>query len=632
MIIVLHHKITPEQKGQVEKLLQDNAYTIREIVGAEETILGAVGSGKLDIRTVEALTGVDRVIPISRPYKLASRELHKQDTVVQVGNVAIGGGRIALFAGPCAVENEEQIMEIARKVRDAGAVVLRGGAFKPRTSPYAFQGLGEEGLQLLRKAGDSVGLPIASEVVDTRHVELVGSYVDIFQIGARNMQNFELLKVVGSQGKPVILKRGLSATIEEWLMAAEYLMAHGTNDVILCERGIRTYEPKTRNTLDLSAIPVVRQLSHLPIIVDPSHATGLREKVAPMALAAVAAGADGVMVEVHHNPDVAMSDGPQSLYPEQFDKLVRDLQVLSPVVNKEIERLPRFVGQPRNVVHTPSGDRLRVAFQGVQGAYSESALHKYFAEGSVPVESVPKPTFDDIFEAVLDGSVEYGIIPMENSLAGTVTRNFDLLIRHPDIEIIGEQQLRIQHNLIGTPDSSVEQITQVCSHPQGLAQCNPFIREHGYEEIPFFDTAGAVAHVKESGNPKLGAIAGVGAADTYGMKVLAESIEFDPNNFTRFYIIRRRVDGLEEEYNRGVFVFALPDKAGSLFVAIEALKTHGVNMKKLESRPIAGKPWEYMFFVEAEILNYDDYRSAVERIAEEATYLRVLGGYYSSRK
>ncbi len=629
MIIVLKQQITLEEKDHIHETLVKNSYQVREIVGEEETVLGAVGSGALDIRTVELLPGVARAVPISRPYKLASRELHKEDTVVKVGNVSIGGGRIALFSGPCAVESEEQIMAVARAVRDAGAVVLRGGAFKPRTSPYAFQGLGEEGLKLLRKAGDSVGLPITSEVVDTRSVELVGTYVDIFQIGARNMQNFELLKVVGAQKKPVILKRGLSATIEEWLMAAEYLMAHGTNDVILCERGIRTYEPTTRNTLDLSAIPVVRQLSHLPIIVDPSHATGLREKVAPMALAAVAAGADGIMVEVHNNPDRALSDGPQSLYPEQFQKLVRDIQVLSSVVNKEVERLPLLRGKPRNMVSEPRGQQVTVAFQGVRGAYSESALRRYFGSSA---EGVERPTFDDVFDAVLDGSVDYGIIPMENSLAGTVTRNFDLLIRHPDITIIGEQQLRIVHNLIGVPGSSLEQITKVCSHPQGLAQCNPFIRKHGFQEIPFFDTAGAVAHVKETNDPTLGAIAGVGAAETYGMEILQESIEFDPSNFTRFFVIQRKNDQPQEEWNRGVFVFSLPDKAGSLFAAIEVLRNHQVNMKKLESRPIAGKPWEYMFFVEAEIRDYQNYIKAVEEIAKEATYVRVLGGYHSDRK
>ena len=243
-----------------------------------------------------------------------------------MGKVKIGGLRIAVIAGPCAIESREQILEVAGIVREAGAVMLRGGAYKPRTSPYSFQGMGEEGLKYMKEAGEKYGMPVVSEIVAPNHADLMKEYVDILQIGARNMQNFELLKKVGSLEKPVLLKRGLAATIEELLMAAEYLLAHGTEDVILCERGIRTFETYTRNTLDLSAIPVLKKLSHLPVIVDPSHATGIREKVPPMALAAVAAGADGLVVEVHPDPEKALSDGPQSLYPEQFEKLMRDIE------------------------------------------------------------------------------------------------------------------------------------------------------------------------------------------------------------------------------------------------------------------------------------------------------------------
>ena len=312
MVIVLKKGIPEQEKNNLKDFLARNHFRVNEITGEEDTILGAVGKLSIDPREVEILPGVERVIPISKPYKMASREYKKENTVVEVKNchgqiVRIGGQKVSVIAGPCAVESLDQMMAVAERVAAAGAVMLRGGAFKPRTSPYAFQGLGEEGVKILRQAGDAFGLPISTEIVSAEHIPIMRDYVDVLQIGARNMQNFELLKKVGALGKPVILKRGLSATIEEWLMAAEYLLASGTDNVILCERGIRTYEKATRNTLDLSAIPVVRSLTHLPVIVDPSHGVGIRDKVPPMGLAAVVAGADGIIVEVHCNPEKALS-------------------------------------------------------------------------------------------------------------------------------------------------------------------------------------------------------------------------------------------------------------------------------------------------------------------------------------
>ena len=340
MIIVLKKNISEVQQEHIRAFLVGKGYTVKEIVGQEETVIGAVGQSSLDLREVELLEGVAKVIPISKPYKLASRELKKEDTIVTVGKVKIGGNRVAIIAGPCAIESRTQIMEIAQAVRDAGAVILRGGAFKPRTSPYAFQGMGEEGLKYLKEAGEKYGLSVTSEIVNPSDVDMMARYIDMFQIGARNMQNFELLKAVGKTGMPVLLKRGLSATIEEWLMAAEYLMASGTDQIVLCERGIRTYERATRNTLDCSAIPVIQKMTHLPIIGDPSHATGIRDMVSPMSLALVASGASGLMVEVHNHPEKAFSDGPQSLFPSQFETLMRDLHALCPVVGKSLERIP----------------------------------------------------------------------------------------------------------------------------------------------------------------------------------------------------------------------------------------------------------------------------------------------------
>jgi len=299
--------------------------------------IAAVGDGSaLDWAQVATWPGVESTQKLTRPFKLASRAFRPHDTVIQVGRCAIGGNQLAIMAGPCSVEGEAQAFTIAEAVAKAGATILRGGAYKPRTSPYAFQGLGEEGLKILRRAADAHGLAVVSEVMDSQQVPLLARYADILQIGARNMQNYTLLREVGHVRKPVMIKRGLSERIDEWLLAAEYILAHGNSNVFLCERGIRTFETYTRNTLDLNAVPVVKELSHLPVIVDPSHGTGIRDKVAPMARAAIAAGADGLMIEVHHDPDHALSDGVQSLYPKQFDELVGQIRTIAQVLGRTV--------------------------------------------------------------------------------------------------------------------------------------------------------------------------------------------------------------------------------------------------------------------------------------------------------
>jgi 3-deoxy-7-phosphoheptulonate synthase len=299
--------------------------------------LGAVGDGiPVSWDQVRDWPEVDEVQPIAVPFKLVSRAFHPPDTQISVGRCTVGSRQLAIMAGPCSVESEQQVLTVAAAVARAGATILRGGAYKPRTSPYAFQGLGEEGLKLLRRAADLHGLAVVSEVLDPGLVGLVARYADILQVGARNVQNFALLREVAHAGKPVLLKRGMASTIEEWLMSAEHLLSQGNAQVILCERGIRTFETYTRNTLDLNAIPVVKELSHLPVIVDPSHGTGIRDKVAPMARAAIAAGADGLIVEVHHDPDHALSDGPQSLYPDQFDELVKQIRTIAQVVGRRL--------------------------------------------------------------------------------------------------------------------------------------------------------------------------------------------------------------------------------------------------------------------------------------------------------
>ncbi len=345
MLIVMRHGATEQEIARVVAVIRDMGYEASPLPGAQRTAVGLVGNdGRVDASRLEGLPGVQDVIQVTKPYKQVSREWKPDTTVVRLaGGVTVGGSDVAVIAGPCSVESERQILEAARVVREAGAVILRGGAWKPRTSPYSFQGLGKPGLKLLAKAREEVGILICTEAMDPEGVGWVAEVADIVQIGARNMQNFSLLKAAGRAKKPVLLKRGMSATIEELLLSAEYLLAEGNHDVILCERGVRSFDTATRNLFDVSAIPVVQKLSHLPIVADPSHGTGLRDKVIPMARAAVAAGADGIMVEVHPNPEAALSDGAQTLSPEQFAQLMREVRAIADVIGRRVAE-PAMVG------------------------------------------------------------------------------------------------------------------------------------------------------------------------------------------------------------------------------------------------------------------------------------------------
>jgi 3-deoxy-7-phosphoheptulonate synthase len=347
MLVVMQHGATPDEVRRVVETIEELGYQARPMPGAQRTAVGLVGNdGRVDATRLAALPGVREIIHVTQPYKQVSREWRPEPTVVELpGGVRIGGGDVVVIAGPCSVESEKQILEAARLVRDAGATMLRGGAFKPRTSPYSFQGLGTKGLKLLAQAREETGLLIVTEALDTDSVDLVAEHADVVQLGARNMQNFSLLKRAGRCGRPVLLKRGIAATITELLLSAEYLLAEGNHDVILCERGIRGFDSATRNVFDVTAIPVVKELSHLPIVADPSHGTGRRSKVTPMARAAVAAGADGILVEVHPQPDRALSDGEQSLYPEQFQALMKEIAAIAEAIGRRIaEPAPASTG------------------------------------------------------------------------------------------------------------------------------------------------------------------------------------------------------------------------------------------------------------------------------------------------
>lgn len=662
MVIVLEKGIPQKEKEEIRSFLEKNNFRVNEITGEESTIFGAVGHLSIDPREVEILPGVERVIPISKPYKMASREFKKENTIVEIPNnrgqiIRVGGMRIASIAGPCAVESREQIFDVARKVAASGAVMLRGGAYKPRTSPYAFQGMAEEGVKILKEAGDAFGLPVVTEIVSADHIPVMEKYhVDVLQIGARNMQNFELLKKVGAMGCPVILKRGLSATIEEWLMAAEYLLSSGTDKVILCERGIRTYEKATRNTLDLSAIPILRSLTHLPIIVDPSHAVGIRDKVPPMGLAAIAAGADGIIVEVHCCPEKAMSDGPQSLYPEQFDKLLRDIDVLAPVIGKETTRIrgtewstaESTVQQEKQSTELLSQGPVTCAYSGTRGAYAEQAIQHYFDGDALAISC---SDFRSVFQAVQNGSVRFGMIPIENSLAGSVYDNYDNLVRCEDVTIAGSLKIRIEHSLLGIKGTTVDTIKTVYSHPQGLAQCGKFLSDHlDWEQVECNSTSEAARLVSQKNNTSCAAIASSNAAGD--LEIIKNGIESDPRNYTRFLLIeanniaqdkktslngRKNPGGQSSGVLMATIAFVAKNQSGALHKCLGAFSDNGLNLTRLESRPVKGQPWRYMFYADIELTENDKNmdKNQAERILEvalkqlsgEAEDIRHLGTY-----
>jgi len=625
MILVLEKGITQDQKKNVRSILFSEGYIVREMSEAGQNIIGAVGQGSKETEFFEKLPGVSRVIPISTSFKLVSRQMHTENTTVQVGNVAVGGERITIIAGPCAIESRDQALKTAREVKRYGAVLFRGGAFKPRTSPYSFQGLQEEGLKILAEVRAVTGLGVVTEITSPAQADMMMKYVDVVQIGARNMQNFELLKCVGRIGKPVVLKRGLSSTIEEWLMSAEYILSEGNDNVILCERGIRTFEPYTRNTLDLSAIPVLKTLTHLPVIIDPSHATGIREKVSPMARAAIAAGADGLMIEVHHDPDQALSDGPQSLYPKQFGQLTRDIYVIAPVVGKQLDF--DYLDKAKAVDHlskTNGTGKQKAAFLGEIGTFSHKASTQYFGN---QVAAVPAPSFKSIFELVKNGDVDFGVVPVENSLSGSIHENYDLLLEY-NLRIVGEITLRIIHHLVGHPEAKIDTIRRVFSPPIIFQQCRQFLDQHAdWELMPVKDTAGAVKAISEKANSADVAIASKEAAKIHGMTVIEEGIETNPRNYTRFVVIG------SEPFEKGPkrkssLIFSTGNQPGALYEVLKIYSENGINLVKLESRPIHGKPWEYMFYVDLEAdVESEAFKPILEMLKAKTDYLMILGSY-----
>ena len=623
MILELDKDLTAEGKTELIRKLRAKRCDCRELPPTDVERIGILGKPGVDEEELKRFPGVAAIIRVKTPYKLVGRAMHPQDTQVRVGDVTVGGENITVIAGPCAVESLEQALTIAREVKKAGAALFRGGAFKPRTSPYSFQGMEESGLKILAEVRDAIGIRVVTEMTSPSQADLMMKYIDVVQVGARNMQNFELLKCVGRMGKPVLLKRGLSGTLEEWLMSAEYILAEGNAQVILCERGIRTFEPYTRNTLDLSAIPVLKKLTHLPIIVDPSHATGMREKVSPMARSAIAAGADGLMIEVHHDPDHALSDGAQSLYPHQFRRLMRDIYVIAPVIGKQLDFAHLERVQVIERKRRAGSARQRAAFVGRAGTFSHKACLQYFGSAA---EAVPLPTFQSIFEAVKADRVDYGIVPIENSLSGSIHENFDLL-REYDLRIIGDVTIRIMQNLLAKPGTDITAIRRVLSHPQGFEQCRQFLAQHQWEHVAVGDTAGAAERVSASEETGDAAIANLAAAEHFGLVALAEGIEDNPRNFTRFVVIGR--EPIEDrKAAKTSLICSARNEPGALFAILRVFADNQVNMTKLESRPIPGEPWRYMFYIDLEAdLEAPELAAVRTAITERCDYFKILGCY-----
>lgn len=627
MILILENGISMEKKEKIDQVLSKDGYASKEMMENGRHIISVTGKTQMNPGALRQLEGVSDVLAIKSPHKLVSREFKSENSQVTINKAVIGGDRIVLIAGPCAVESHEQAMIIACEVKKYGAVLFRGGAYKPRSSPYSFQGLEEEGLRILADVREKTGLGVVTEITSVSQAGLMKKYVDAVQIGARNMQNFELLKCVGRLGMPVILKRGLASTIQEWLMSAEYIMAEGNTNIILCERGIRTFEPYTRNTLDLSAIPVLRQLTHLPVIIDPSHATGIREKVSPMARAAIAAGADALMIEVHHDPDQALSDGAQSLYPEQFGQLTRDIYVIAPVVGKQMDfdylKKSEMIHQSDH--KGPGMDMNHAAFIGEYGAYSHKACLGYFGD---EIKPVPMKTFRDIFDAVKQRSCRYGVVPLENSLSGSIHENYDLLQEY-DLKIIGEITLRVQHALITHQETKKGEIKMILAPPPALSQCRNYLAQYpDIELIPVTSTSSAVRQVKDTENRMAAAIGSTMAADILGMKIIEESIEDNPRNYTRFAIISKENTD-SKNANKTSIIFSTGNKPGALFEVMKIFSEFEINLVKLESRPMMGKPWEYMFYADLEVDIGDPGSSSpvIEKLKGKCENLRILGRY-----
>lgn len=634
MIVVLKQGAKASQKNEIKEFLTSKGYKIKEIVGEAETVLGAVGSGVVDINEVELLQGVERVVPISKPYKLASRQLQKEDSIFQIGNISIGGNRVVVIAGPAVVESKEQIFEIASRVSDSGAVMLNAATYLPGISPYGFEGLKERALPYLKEAATKYGLPVVSEVPTLDYLQAMLDYVDVLTVAPRNMQNFELLKALGKCKKPIILKRGFGATLEEFLLSGEYLLANGNDKVILCEAGIPSFDSATNCALDLTSFNRLKKLTHLPVILDPTAAAINRDGIIPLSLAAICASSCGLTIEVQSSSSCFNFNKAQALYLDQFEKLMRDIQVLAPVVAKEV-----VIPEKNYDIFVPSDNKLGssptkkvVSYQGEEGAYAHIAALNHFGQSYKFINYTDG--FKSVFDSVLAKESQFGVIPIENSLAGSVLENYSLLQLYPDVTIVGETKIRIEHNLIGKKATNLSDIKTIYSHRQALLQSSSYIEKlekelgHKIEVKSVASTSLAVKMVANSTKNDEAAIGSAEAALMFDCKILKPAIETNPNNYTRFLVIQKGNPVLNKGKNKATIYFNLKNSPGSLAKALLAFANHGFNLVKLESRPILGKPFEYQFYCDVELLdNKEDIFTVLKEIEGYSKECRVVGFY-----
>ncbi len=519
MIIVLKHGADDQQITSLNSWLTDKGLKVSPIYGTEKTVLGLVGdTSHISIDEVSMHDAVEKVLKVQEPYKKANRKFHPENSIINVGNVKVGAKEMVIIAGPCSVESEEQITQIAYQVKNFGATMLRGGAFKPRTSPYAFQGLRTEGLMLLKRAGNAAGLPIVSEITNPAYLEVFDEYVDLIQVGARNMQNFELLKELGKINKPILLKRGFANTLEELLMACEYIMNEGNQNVILCERGVRTHETYTRNTLDLSAVPALKRMSHLPVLVDPSHGTGLSWMVEPLSKAAIAVGADGLIIEVHNNPIKALSDGPQSITPSEFSNIMPKLREYALLEGRHI-----------SIPHT-------VAYAGTPGSFANEAAERLYPTYAL----TGLERFEDVFDAVSNNKIEIGVVPVGNTLAGEVEEVKELL-QNNKIEIIDKIRLPIIQMLVASEGTDLSSVRKVYSHEKAIQQCKDFLSTMPEcKIIPYSTTSAAASAVAALNDKCSAAISSKTAAKLNRLVILKESIQDSEDNYTEFVVFKAK--------------------------------------------------------------------------------------------
>lgn len=625
MVIVVKTNLKDQAVKNLVEWVEAKNISVKATEGENSTILGLIGdTTQVDIDAVKSFDVVQDVFRVQEPYKQASRKFKPTDTVVEVGGVRIGGGNFQVIAGPCSVESETQILDIANRVHRSGARLLRGGAFKPRTSPYAFQGLQAGGIELLKKAKAKTGMPIVSEIMSIEHLPLFQD-VDIIQVGARNMQNFELLKALGKIDKAILLKRGLSSTIDELLMSAEYILAGGNARVILCERGIRTFETATRNTLDISAVAVLKKRTHLPVVIDPSHSGGYSEYVESLSMAATAIGADGLIVEVHNDPKNALCDGAQSLTCEAFDVLMQKVNPLRTFVGKlNVENAAgdsEFLNDVLASVERPKNRKgICAVCSGVAGGYSHAAAKQLFDKVDF------KDTFADVFEAVESGAYPYGVVPIENTVAGSVVEVYDLLSKF-GLHIVDETVLKIQHCLLAKEKLPLSAVKRVYSHPQALYQCREFLSRLGVETVEMTNTAKAAQQVAESSNRGDCAIAAGCNAKNYALVKIADNIAGSERNYTRFITLSRDMEVCERA-DKTTMLITLQHKQNSLLNLLTLLSNENINMLKLESRPIVGSPFEMMFFIAIEgSIENENVKRMLQKVGNVTDNVKVLGSY-----